>query len=81
MSGNRCAAFKCGARIAPSFLMCRRHWAMVPQPIKEEVWAAYRAHDRDASLMACMKATKSILDFEAEMGDGKLDAAKIAGRK
>ncbi|KKM11194.1 hypothetical protein LCGC14_1721190 [marine sediment metagenome] len=80
MSANRCAAFKCGARIAPTFLMCPRHWAMVPGPIKEKVWTAYRAHDRDASLTACLEATKAIVDFEAEMGNGKLDATKIAGR-
>jgi len=53
---------------------------MVPGPIKEKVWTAYRAHDRDASLTACLEATKAIVDFEAEMGNGKLDATKIAGR-
>jgi len=54
---------------------------MVPQPLKDEVWAAYRTGNRDASLEACMKATKAVLDVEKALAaDGKLDGEDIARR-
>jgi hypothetical protein len=79
---NRCGALRCGNRIKPDFLMCGEHWALVPQPIKDEVWAAFRKGDRDGSLEACMKATMAVAEIEAELeAEGPLDAAEIARRR
>lgn len=74
---NRCGALRCSKRIKPDYLMCGPHWAMVPKPIKDEVWAAYRAGNRDASLEAYMKATMAVAEIEAELeAEGPLDAAE-----
>lgn len=79
---NRCGALRCSKPIKPDFLMCGVHWALVPQALKDEVWAAYRAGDREASLDACLKATLAVAEIESEMeAEGPLDAAEIARRK
>lgn len=38
---HSCHARKCAATCPPTHLMCRRHWAMVPEAIKSAVWRAY----------------------------------------
>jgi hypothetical protein len=30
------------ASVPPEMLMCRKHWYMVPKPIRDRVWAEYR---------------------------------------
>jgi len=36
--------------VAPSLLMCPRHWRMVPRPLQQAVWASYRpGQERDKS--------------------------------
>lgn len=37
-----CHAEGCNVPVRPSLLMCRRHWYMVPKPIRDWIWAAYR---------------------------------------
>ncbi len=34
---HNCAIPDCGARIPTSMLMCRRHWFMVPRPLRDRV--------------------------------------------
>jgi hypothetical protein len=43
---HNCAAIGCHTQVAASMLMCRRHWYMVPKPLRDLVWAAYRNYDR-----------------------------------
>lgn len=38
-----CAAIGCTASVKPEYLMCRRHWRMVPIPLQRAVWRAWRA--------------------------------------
>lgn len=42
MTQHTCHAIGCGRHTAPSYLMCKRHWRMVPQPIKGAVLARFR---------------------------------------
>lgn len=42
-----CHADQCSVNIAPKFLMCARHWAMVPRRLQRELWAAYEPGQED----------------------------------
>ena len=37
-----CHARDCGKNVPPEFLMCGRHWRMVPKKIRDAVWKHYR---------------------------------------
>lgn len=39
---HTCHATGCKARVPPEMFMCRRHWFMLPRPIRNRIWAAYR---------------------------------------
>lgn len=38
---HRCPVRRCKAVVPPDRLMCKRHWYMVPKPIRDRVWATY----------------------------------------
>lgn len=40
--GHHCHARGCMVPTQPEMLMCRRHWFMVPRPLRARVWATYR---------------------------------------
>lgn len=42
MSAHTCHAVGCETTCAPKFLMCPRHWRMVPKVLQEAVWVTYR---------------------------------------
>jgi hypothetical protein len=42
MADHTCHAEGCLKEIPPRLLMCGHHWAMVPRPLRNEVWATYR---------------------------------------
>lgn len=45
---HRCHARGCELEVPPKLLMCRRHWYMVPAPIRHKVWREYRpGQERD----------------------------------
>lgn len=59
---HTCHAEGCNKACPPKHLMCGRHWAMVPQPQKNEIWRHYRPgqeQDKRPSpeYLAVMKAT------------------------
>jgi hypothetical protein len=39
---HRCHAIGCDVEVHPSLLMCRRHWFMVPKPLRKDVWRLYQ---------------------------------------
>lgn len=41
MKKHVCHAVGCNVSVPPKMLMCRRHWFMVPKPLRVAVWAAY----------------------------------------
>lgn len=45
--GHHCHARGCPELVPPEMLMCRRHWFMVPKPVRARVWATYRAGQCD----------------------------------
>lgn len=40
---HECEAEGCREPVAKGMFMCIRHWRMVPKPLRDEVWAAYKA--------------------------------------
>lgn len=42
MGKHLCHAEGCSVPVPPRMLMCRRHWFMVPKPLRDAVWAEYR---------------------------------------
>ena len=45
---HHCHAAGCTVKTPPKLLMCRRHWYMVPAPLRALVWKHYRAgQERD----------------------------------
>lgn len=40
---HECHAVGCNVEVPPAMLMCRRHWYMVPKPLRDRVWATYRS--------------------------------------
>lgn len=44
---HRCHARGCFVRCKPEFLMCARHWHMVPAELQRAVWAHYRVGQCD----------------------------------
>lgn len=47
MSTHRCPGPECERRVPAEMLACRDHWFQVPEPLRDEVWAAYRALQRE----------------------------------
>lgn len=41
-TAHHCHAHGCIVAVSPKLLMCRRHWFMVPKPLRNVVWATYR---------------------------------------
>ena len=41
-AGHTCHALACAVEVPPRMHMCRRHWAMVPRRLQDQLWAHYR---------------------------------------
>lgn len=39
---HRCHLPSCREEVPPRLLMCKRHWFMVPKPLRDAVWREYR---------------------------------------
>jgi hypothetical protein len=42
MTEHTCHAVGCGTVVAPRYLMCPRHWGMLPEILQNVVWHHYR---------------------------------------
>lgn len=84
MTGSHdCFAYGCFCRVPSHMLMCRRHWAMVPQDIKQKVWAEFRAKGSafgsEGHLQACQEARDAVARQEGKLpigganGETKID--------
>lgn len=38
---HTCKATGCNRQVPKRYLMCRKHWYQVPQPIRDAVWAEW----------------------------------------
>ena len=70
MSVHTCHAAGCSVEVPPKMLMCRRHWYMVPKPMRDEVWRTYRPGQEDDKapsddyLMAMDAAIRAVAEKE-----------------
>lgn len=66
-----CHATRCTVQVPPKMLMCRRHWYMVPKPLRDAVWAAYvpgqeiRKDPTDEYMAAQQQAVLAVEEGEA----------------
>lgn len=52
MSNHTCHALGCNAGCSPRWLMCRKHWGMVPRDLQDEVYRTVALRNRDGSIDA-----------------------------
>lgn len=68
--GHVCHADGCEVEIAPAFLMCSKHWRMVPKPLQAAVWRYFRPGQEQAKdpspayLAAMLAAVRSVAEQE-----------------
>jgi hypothetical protein len=67
---HTCHAMDCDVAVPPRMFMCRRHWYMLPKPMRDAIWAAYvpgqerRKDPTDAYLNAAIAAVKWLAENE-----------------
>lgn len=62
MATHQCPVNGCSVVIAKTFAMCRRHWRLVPGPLQEAVWTAYRNAPETPAHFAALKAATEAVD-------------------
>jgi hypothetical protein len=69
-AAHLCHATDCQVPVPRAVLMCRRHWSMVPLPLRIEVWVAYRApHPGPRPSARYCRAARAAIAAVAEMAD------------
>jgi hypothetical protein len=46
-SSHTCHATGCNAAVPPEMWGCKKHWFMVPKPLRDRIWATYRVGQCD----------------------------------
>lgn len=68
---HHCHATDCTVPIERELFMCKKHWAMVPAPIKKRIYAAYRpgqCEDMRPSKQYCDAAKAGVIAVAAKEG-------------
>lgn len=47
--GHTCHWPGCTAQVPPAMWGCRKHWFLLPKPIRDEIWRAYRPGQEETS--------------------------------
>ena len=72
---HTCHATGCLAAVAPKMWGCRRHWFMVPQVLRDRIWATYRPGQEDDKrpshdyLVAAREAVVTVAEKEGVAPD------------
>jgi hypothetical protein len=86
MSAHTCHAVACEATCPPKYLMCGRHWRMVPTVLQEAVWANYRPGQEQRGLptdewfQAARAAQVAVADLEGHSAP-RVEAYRRRGAK
>lgn len=84
---HTCHATGCSARVPPEMWGCRKHWYMVPKPIRDRIWRTYRVgqcNDMNPPgeyLLAAKDAVVAVARREAIDPDTSLYDYFLAGRE
>lgn len=67
---HKCHALRCTTSVPPKMFMCRKHWYMVPKPLRDLIWHHYRPGqeiDKDPSqayVQVAVAAVNAVADKE-----------------
>jgi hypothetical protein len=67
---HECHAIGCTVSVPPRMLMCRKHWYMIPKPLRDAVWATYvpgqeiRKDPTDEYMDAHLAAVRAVAEKE-----------------
>lgn len=60
---HECHMTGCSDKVPPRVFACKRHWYMVPKPIRDRIWASYRSGqeaDKRPSVEYCEAAIEAV---------------------
>jgi hypothetical protein len=60
-----CGMARCGSVIPATKMFCEHHWKVIPPPIQDEIYEAYRSKDRIRSLELCMEVNRAYKGTDA----------------
>lgn len=75
---HKCHATGCGMPVPPVMFMCKPHWFRVPKPMRDRIWATYRAgqcddmNPSDAYCEAAKAAVIAVAKKEGKAPDTRL---------
>lgn len=74
---HTCHARGCEVRVPPRMFMCRRHWYMVPKPMRDAVWATYvpGQERRMDPTRAYLDATRAAINFVYAHDTARVDTS------
>jgi hypothetical protein len=61
---HTCHATGCHTPVPPTMWGCKRHWYMVPKPIRDRIWSTYRSgqcDDMNPSAEYCLAARDAVV--------------------
>jgi hypothetical protein len=68
---HTCHATACTTPVPPTMWGCRRHWFLVPKPLRDRIWATYRVgqcDDLNPSAAYCAAARAAVIAVAAREG-------------
>lgn len=68
---HTCHATNCRVPVPPTMWGCRKHWFMVPKPIRDRIWQTYRAgqcDDMSPSGAYCQAAKDAVIAVAKKEG-------------
>ena len=83
---HHCHATECKAKVPPKMWGCRKHWFMVPKPIRDRILAHYRPGQCDdwepsmEYLIAAREAVVAVATQEGKTPDTRLYDVFLAAR-
>lgn len=61
---HTCHMTSCKKNVPPEMFACKRHWYMVPKPIRDQIWQTYRVgqcDDKNPSQAYCVAARAAVI--------------------
>lgn len=71
MSSHHCHVTACTVPVLPTMFACKKHWYMVPKPIRDRIWDNYRdgqCDDMNPSKAYCEAARDAVIAVAVKEG-------------
>lgn len=62
---HKCPAPGCETQVRPDKLSCHQHWFTIPKPLRDDVWATYKAGPGSDAHRSAVKAAIDYLEAAA----------------